>query len=203
VDVPNSASLNITGPVTLEAWVKTNVTNTQQGIIERWNYDGNNPNMNDGGYALRINANGTLGFFTVQNGHLSHFDEVDSQTQVTPGVWHHVAGVYDGQQLRVYLDGALAGSKASTFTPVSGTMSLKIGARGYDGTFRFNGLIDEVRVTSGAVYNADFTPSANLPAVSGTAGLWKFDSQTALDSSGNGNNGSLIGGPSFSSDVPH
>src|SRR5205085_1565652 len=97
---------------------------------------------------------------------------------------------------------ALNASKSSTFAPFTGTNSLKIGARGDDGTTPFNGLIDEARVTAAAVYTSNFTPSAHLSAVTGTKGLWKFDGQTANDSSGNGNHGTLLGGATFSTDVP-
>src|SRR5262249_40874695 len=69
----------------------------------------------------------------------------------------------------------------------------------------FNSLIDEVRLSSGAVYTGNFTPSAHLTTSAGSAtvkGLWKFDGQTANDSSTNGNNGTLQGGATYSTDVP-
>jgi Concanavalin A-like lectin/glucanases superfamily/Ig-like domain from next to BRCA1 gene len=197
VSVPNSASLNITGTITVEAWIKTNSATAQQGIIERYGTTGTG--TTDGGYSLRLSS-GFLQFFTLKNG--NEGDVIQSVSTVTTGVWHHVAGVFDGSQLRVYIDGALNASKASTFAPFTGTNSLKIGARGDDGTTPFNGLIDEARVTTAAVYTSNFTPSAHLAAVTGTKGLWKFDGQTASDSSGNGNHGTLLGGAGFSTDVP-
>ena len=68
--------------------------------------------------------------------------------------------------------------------------------------FPFNGLVDEVRVSSGAVYSVNFTPQGCLSAGAQTKGLWKFDGQTTNDSSGNGNTGSLQGGATYSTDVP-
>ncbi len=44
--VPNSTSLNITGAITVEAWIKRNANGTQ-AIVERYG-------SSSGGYALRI-----------------------------------------------------------------------------------------------------------------------------------------------------
>jgi hypothetical protein len=143
MSVPNSSSLNITGSITVEAWIKTNST-AQQGIVER--YGGSN----NGGYALRLSG-GYLQFFTLHDG-ISQYDYVQSTVTVSTGSWHHVAGVFDGSHLSVYIDGTQRGSKSSTFAPGTGTNSVKIGARGDDGNATFNGLIDEVRITANAVY---------------------------------------------------
>jgi len=90
--------------------------------------------------------------------------------------------------MRIYVDGVLDGSVSSSSAPASGTSSLKIGRNSLG--YYFNGLIDEVRV----VYTSNFTPSMHLTASSSTKGLWKFDSQSPNDASGNGNNGSVQGG---------
>ncbi len=191
--VPYSASLNITGPVTLEAWVKTNNATAQQGVIERWG-------LNDGGYALRLQF-GKVMFGVVNHGGYIDGAMVFGNTTISAGVWHHIAGIYDGTQYRVYLDGVLDGAQAATTVVGSGTNSLKIGGRGDDGTMTFNGLIDEGRVTAGVLYTGNFTPQAHLGPVTGTVGAWKFDGQTLNDLSVNGNNGLLIGGATFSTDA--
>jgi hypothetical protein len=155
VNIPASGSLNISGPITIEAWIKTNSTTTQQGIIERYDW-----NAFAGGYGLRLTAAGTLAFFTVENS--SQYDFLESAAPVTAGAWHHVAGVYNGAQLRIFIDGALVGSQTATITPMNGTGSLRIGARGDDAAFKFNGLIDETRFTSAALYSSNFTPELRL-----------------------------------------
>jgi hypothetical protein len=85
--------------------------------------------------------------------------------------------------LKVHIDGVLAGSGASG-TPASGTAILALGASP-DGTDKLNGLLDEVRVTAATLYTSNFTPQASLGMVTDTRGLWKYDSQTAADTSGN------------------
>src|SRR4030095_5733858 len=80
--------------------------------------------------------------------------------------------------------------------------SLKIGARGDDATFKFNGLVDEARLSAAVLYTTNFTPDAYPGASASTRGLLKFDAQDASDTSGNNNHGALNGGAAFSSDVP-
>ena len=128
------------------------------------------------------------------------YTPVIGSTTITTGVWHHVAGVFDGSQMRVYLDGVLDGSVSTTNAPASGTSSLKIG-RTSGGSY-FGGLIDEARVSNSAVYTGNFTPQTHLTASGSTKGLWKFDGTSTADSSGNANNGTLQSGATFSSDVP-
>src|SRR5262249_47170365 len=115
------------------------------------------------------------------------------------GVWQHVAGVFDGSQMRVYLNGMLDGSLSTTSGPASGTSGLNIGKSTYT-TYYFGGLIDDVRISAAALYSANFTPG--LGPGSNVRGLWKFDGQTTNDSSGNGNHGMLQSGATYSTDVP-
>jgi hypothetical protein len=117
--------------------------------------------------------------------------------------WHHVAGVYNGSQLQIYVDGVLDGAVNTgvTITATSGSLMMGRGHSVYY-PYYFSGLIDEVRVSSTAIYTGNFTPLANLTAGSSTRALWKFNGQTANDSSGNGNSGTLNGGAAYSTDVP-
>src|SRR5262249_44028637 len=159
VAVSNSLSLNITNSITVEAWFQTSVSKTKQSIVERYNATSTN---SDGGYALRLQSNGKLRFLTLTNG--SVFSAVDGLTTPVTGVWHHVAGVFDQTtgQLRLYLDGKLDGSFNGAIPPGTGSQSLTIG-RGADGTGFFNGKLDEIRITAGVVYSANFTPPVHLP----------------------------------------
>jgi PKD repeat protein len=199
MEVPSNDSLNIVGPFTVEAWIKTNSATAQQGIVERYNTFG--PATFDGGFAFRLTSDGKLQLFTLQNGNVG--DVITGNTTVTPGVWHHVAGVFDGAELRVYLDGAVDGLKPSTFVPSAGTASLKVGARGDDGNYKFIGLIDEVRLTAEVLYTTPFSPLLELPAIGGNSrGDWQFTNLSLDDASGRENNGTVIGVTTFSRDVP-
>jgi hypothetical protein len=194
VDVPYNANLNITGALTLEAWVKTSSTAYQQ-VIERGDWWQNQMSydliVGEGKVRLDImQSNGT-------------YAAVIGNTIMSLNAWHHIAGVYDGSQMRVYLDGVLDGTATATYAPGSNATGLRIGKSSflYYPNY-FTGRIDEVRVSNAAIYTANFTPGASLTATSNTKGLWKFNGQTANDSSSSGAHGSLQGGASYSTDVP-
>ena len=209
IDVPDPASggvpLDITGAITVEGWVKTTST-ARQAIVERYNGSACTGTA-DGGYGLLIRTNGNVRFMTLKNN--CEFDSLDVVgVNVRDGVWHHIAGVFDGSQMRVYVDGQLKVSKSSTFAPGGGTSHLLIG-RSQDGSGFFNGLIDEVRVTAAAVYSgSSFTTQHRVTGVVLTRGLWRFDNWRSDDTSRLGwdcaqvNNGSVVGGATSSTDVP-
>src|SRR5688572_13280436 len=195
MSVPNSATINISGPVTVEAWIKLNSTNgNYQDIVcrEAWGQAGTG-----GGYELAITSTGKLRLDLYQSH--NQYTTAISSTTVTANIWHHVAGVFDGNQMRVYLDGQLDGSLSTTNGPASGTSALNIGKSTYT-TYYFGGLIDEVRLSAAALYSSNFTPG--LGPGSNTRALWKFDGQTTNDSSGNANHGTLQNGATYSTDVP-
>ncbi|HYG79370.1 MAG TPA: LamG domain-containing protein [Pyrinomonadaceae bacterium] len=196
--VSHSASLNITGALTVEAWVKYNSNGTYQEIVAKECY----ATAGCGGYALQLTNTGKLRFILYQGG--TSYVAVVGATTVSTGVWHHVAGVFDGtNQRRVYLDGVEDGSASSAGSaPASGTAPLQIGRLNSSTLYYFNGQIDEVRVSNSALYNATFTPQASLTGGASTKGLWKFNDQTANDTSGNGNNGTLQGGAGYLADAP-
>jgi Concanavalin A-like lectin/glucanases superfamily/MBG domain len=195
MEVLNSASINITGAFTAEAWVKlNNSTGAYQCIFERFG-----PSGIDGGFILRIAPNGKLEFYVLQSGQVGY--PITGNTVVSSNVWHHVAAVDDGTQLRIYLDGVLDASLSVSAYPATGTTNLFIGSGNWGGG-RINGKIDEARLTAASLYSSNFTPEVNLTAEANTRGLWKFDGSSAKDFSGNGNTGMLKGAPTYSADLP-
>ncbi len=68
-------------------------------------------------------------------------------TTVTINQWHHLAASYDGSKVRVYYDGDLVGTTPSINLQTSNHAFL-VGNSPYDD--RFDGLLDEVRIASGA-----------------------------------------------------
>jgi len=199
--VSSSPVLDIAGPLTVEAWIKVSAIGAAQGIVERYGAT----NSTSGGYALRITNTGKLHFFIGYDSTTAgQSDTIDGATTITAGQWHHVAGVYDGAQLRVYLDGVSDGAKSTTLAPGTGTANLIIGASGNNAATgaMFSGLIDEVRVSTDALYVAAFAPAQHLTASSTTVGLWKFDGQTLVDSSSNALNASASSSLAFAEDSP-
>ena len=64
--------------------------------------------------------------------------------------WTHLATTYDGANVRLYLNGALAATRAATGAITVSTGALQIGGNSVWSEW-FKGLIDEVRVYSRAL----------------------------------------------------
>src|SRR5262249_49640995 len=78
--------------------------------------------------------------------------------------WHHVAVVSDGSSLRVYLDGAPSGtSQAVAYDAVTGVLQVGAWIMGSSSADFFGGRIDEVRVYSRALTQAEIQSDMNTP----------------------------------------
>src|SRR5581483_12494229 len=118
--------------------------------------------------------------------------------------WHHVAATYDAGGAHLFVDGNLVASQAVASTIVQTGDPLTIGTLDLTGDI-FSGVIDEVRISNVVRYTGSFTPSGPYVADANTKGLWHFDEgsgSTVADSSGNGNTGTLVNGPAWTSDSP-
>lgn len=170
---------------TAEAWIKPTGAGT---IISRKSTQGD---IGNGGFLLVLKPDGVFKLAT-DNG--LGFFEVDSQaTSVFNGAWHHIAGVRDGANLYLYLDGALLNSTPrGNATPplnVSNNLRMVIGAtdQSQEPYIHYAGLICQVRAWSIARSQAQIVASMTTELNShelGLVGYWKFDS--------NGNDASSI-----------
>src|SRR5262249_50087249 len=115
-------------------------------------------------------------------------------TTIASGVWTHVAGEWDGANLRVFVNGMKDGALPATRNPKDGNSPLKIGERGNGGT-PFNGMIDEVRSWTAARTAAELAGGKDACLAGnehGLMGYWKMDEGAGLavnDATANGDNG--------------
>jgi len=135
-DFVDTGGTNIGGSqqLTIDAWVKH--VSLPSGMIERYvTLFGENEVVlrHDG-----ENGPGQLHFFMRHAGVLRHI-RVNNALQV--GVFHHVAGTYDGSAMRLYLDGVEVGSLA-----VSGTVSTATSVALSFPVETLDGLLDEVEI---------------------------------------------------------
>ena len=141
INCGNNAAIQITGnTITLEAWIKVDswTTNVWEGNIinKEQNTGGNN------GYMLRVGDNGKLNM-NLGNG---SWNELTTQSgTVSLNTWTHVAGTYDGSEMKVYVDGVPVDSMNVSLTISNATAPLFIGAHSVYTRF-FIGSIDEVRI---------------------------------------------------------
>ena len=156
--VPGTAALNIQGTtLTIEAWIKREA---DSGGYERILDKENNSTSHDLGYYVQISDADKLQFGFATSS--TTFTYLTGTTSVSVGTWHHIAAVYDGSQMRIYLDGVLDGSKpqvGSIFgSSATGTHPLNIGRLRYWDSYYYGSqmLIDEVRIHNRALAPAEF-----------------------------------------------
>lgn len=181
VFVPDSASLSVTGSLTVAAWIRpetlpSGAPTSQWGIIEKWEWNGSSATK---GYLLRLSSARGLNFSVANDAGITANASGTSAT-VPTDTWSHVAMVYDvgSQQLRAYLDGTLRFT-ATGGPPTDGPTMLVIGA-GMDAHY-FHGQIDEARVYNRALTAAEIdilrTGQAPPTGLTATAGV----NQVTLD----------------------
>jgi len=112
-------------------------------------------------YRLSINKEGLLRSWFSVDGTLSNARLLFSNTPVPKNEWVHVAATFDGQLMRLFLAGELVAEQAMRGRPAQlGYQNVAIGGNNCcDGYYEvFNGLIDEVRISSTVRYRNSFTP---------------------------------------------
>jgi len=149
VEAPRGPRTDLRGAFTLEAWVKLDALAPAPGQAVIESYSG--PAVN--GYALRV-TDGVLQAWSL-GAPGQGFGLVTGRTRLTPDAWHHVAAVFDGSRLTVYLDGVADNSVATSVAPGAGTASVKLGGRGDDGNQRLQGDLDEAAVYDRALTAAE------------------------------------------------
>ncbi|MGH7751487.1 MAG: fibronectin type III domain-containing protein, partial [Gemmatimonadales bacterium] len=174
-------SLDVTGPLTLEGWFKFD---SIQG--NKWHTlifkQGLSNNL---AYAL-YHHNGI--WFEIKSG--STYIVLEDFEPLQTGVWYHIAGTYDRQNMRIFVNGQQTASRAFTGAVSTSTFALTLGYNNVWSSEQFSGTIDEVRISNVARYSGPFTPAGAFSPDANTVALWHFDEgsgQTTADASGNGN----------------
>jgi hypothetical protein len=155
VSVPASSTLNLGSSGTIEAWVKPNAVNVWNSVMAKGNSNDDPPTN----YGLEINSNNQ---FLCILGNGSSARTLASATAVTPGTFYHVACVWNGSQLRLYVNGVLDASVAQNLTPAANASPLYIGQYGGDAD-RMNGIIDEVRIYARALSQTEVQTDMRAP----------------------------------------
>jgi len=157
------------GPFTVEAWVMSD-GDTNGAIVA---------NIKIGGFSLEIAGTPQFRVQTddraVNDRRLSDLKPAivaRASDRLRTGRWTHLAGVFDGRQIALFINGEKAASTNAAGARLSSDKSLYVGARpnGAFNTHNFSypfiywrGAVDDVRVSRIARYKTDFTPPTKLP----------------------------------------
>lgn len=198
VSSTHSTSLNITGNITISAWVKPNAAAmagypmiVTKGAVNT-------------GYLLFLNS-GLLTFRLT----FSPDRNVTTNIRLTTSTWNYITAVYDGTLAKVYVNGVFNNSASyAGVTLDSNTNSLGIGGR--ESNF-LDGALDDVRIYNRALSGAEIaqlytmgggkinkTTTVRPALLNGLVSWWTFDGKdmtanTSTDKSGNGNDGTRTG----------
>ena len=140
VKVANESRFDFAGQVTIAAWIKVNQFDKEwQAIVTK------------GDSAWRLQRNRNLGSLELACTGLkvpgnSPYGGLYGQKSVNDGQWHHVAGVYDGEKMYLYIDGAVDVSQTASGAISTNNEPVYIGENSEMTGRCWNGLIDEVRV---------------------------------------------------------
>jgi hypothetical protein len=140
VHVANESNFDCGAEVTVAAWIKVNRFDKEyQAIVTK----------GDSAWRLQRNQNNdTLEFacsgLVIPSG--NQWGSLYGSSSVNDGKWHHVAGVYDGQKMYLYVDGVVDALQPASGGINTNNQPVFIGENS-EMTGRFwNGLIDDVRV---------------------------------------------------------
>jgi len=156
VQVPASASLNITGPITIEAWIRPSGNPIQYSEIVDKESASPGP-----GYSFILNNDRRINFYIGESA--LDWEFTVGGTQLQDGIWYYVVGVETGDLIKVYVNGVQDGPAVAQGPPGSTAgMNLQIGRGGSSLQRWFNGIIDEVRISDRALTPEEIAANYSL-----------------------------------------
>lgn len=168
----------LTGPFTVEAWIGPDRATSLTGIVGAFEDDGRSRT----GWLLGV-FDGEFGFELTTLGK-AHSTRLLARRPVRSGDWQHVAAVYDGVEMRLYVDGRLCNgsTQQSGLVTYPDPAHLTIGAYpAKSGPMPFAGRLDEVRIWNRAL-SAQILKRNMAYRLSGTEeglfGYWRLDRLT-------------------------
>lgn len=182
--------INMPATYTKEAWIKVRDFSVVNNIIS---------GGSDGQHAIYIPGG------ILSAGHNSGWSAVEDNEQLSLDTWYHVAITYNSatETMILYKNGIVIDQ--NTGVPAFTGSATRIGAFDAGGNL-FRGAIEEARIWNKVLTQAEIQNNMNCElagAQSGLVAYYKFNQgfegadnsavNTLSDSSGNGNNGTLIG----------
>lgn len=164
------------GPFTVEAWVWAEEIRARQGVIAKTEQSEFGMFANKGASEFTVNLNG-------------RYVTAKSDEPLRAKRWTHLAGVFDGERVLLFVDGAPVAERAGNGSRKRNKLPLIIGgdvSSNGEPNSLLNGALDEVRISRVARYSAGkrFEPAKRhtsdddtvlLLHMDGDSGAWSFD----------------------------
>jgi hypothetical protein len=149
IDCGNNSSLDITGAITMSAWIKR----TSIGAVHRILHKGGQSNVALD-YTFGFGTSNTVFFYASKSN--SSTVGVRTNKTYTTNEWLYIVGTYNGTTYRIYVNGVEMPTTEGASGTNTSTSSLFIGARN-DGDQHMNGYIDDVRIYNRALSQEEIT----------------------------------------------
>ena len=185
--ISNDTSLNLANTsFTIECWVFPVLDYSNYRTIFSKRVSGSTTTSYHGYLA---NSTGYISFYNGTN--------YESSTVLASNAWSHCAWVYDGTNIKIFVNGTQVLSQTTSISEINEPLSIGF-TRGT--TEIFGGYISDFRIVKGtAVYTSNFTPTTTrLPTVSGTGystSLLTCHLPYIVDGSSNGHSITVNGDP--------
>ena len=154
--VPDGDPIDMSGSLTLEAWVRPKAATNWRTVLFK---------ESAGGVSYALYASSDT---DVPSVNLGGDPGARGTGDLDPDKWNHLAATYDNTTLRLFVNGVQVGSRELPEALVAGQGGpLTFGANNVWGE-RFNGLIDEVRIYNRALSAAEIGADMTQPVVPGT-----------------------------------
>ena len=167
VNLGNGATLQLTGSMTVSAWIKASAFPVDDAAVVSKRTNGNvgfqlDTTVDSGPRTIGFKLTSPTGASMARHG----------ATALQLNQWYYVTGVYDAaaRTLNVYLNGALDnGTLRGTVssTQQNSTLNVNIGRRAGSPGFEFNGTLDEVRIYNRALSPAEIQVDMQLAVTGG------------------------------------
>jgi len=213
VNIGPSDNIDALDEITISAWIKTSDI-SKGAIFSDYEYHpGNQPDpIENIGWHLAKHDSGIFKFYLSSDGSDDNRTILDGQTIYQTSIWYHIAATYDGNIMKLYVNGNEDGSIEHTGgiyetenldVLIGGNSGFEHSGFEYDG---FEGLIDEVSLWNRALSQEEILSKmiASQQLIpdneEGLLGYWPFDEGNdserenfAYDVSGNNHHGTIYG----------
>ncbi len=142
VIIPSNSGYDLTSSgFTAAFWMQgSSNSNGQETILEK-SYDGST------GWTFQVNSSNGILAFDIGEGS-GNFAQVLSTANILDGIFHYIAGSWDGTKMSLYVDGVLQNTTTLTGSPANNTGGLNIGfsSGGGSASQYFQGTVDAIQI---------------------------------------------------------
>lgn len=133
------SNLNNSTPYTIEFWMKPTTLTVSANLVKKTDYAGNTQ------YAVEYNQSTNKIDFWFQNNN-GTVEKVSSSFGLATGQYTHITAVKESNQLKLYKNGSLLDSIATSITPPTPNVGIDLGWNSNTNSMKYNGTMDELRI---------------------------------------------------------